>query len=289
MGLIFPALAAFLYACSSFLSRRALDEGAGLLRQAFVTNQVFLVAFGLFAWMDPAPPQWNLVLWPILTGFFFFLGQGFTFAAIRSGDVSLQTPLMGTKSLFVVILAILLGAEALDITIVLSAAAVGIGVLLLALPKNVSAEKRRVTVVLALVSSASFAVSDVLVAAHAAAFGPRAFLAVAMAVCAGLSYGMFFFFREPLTHIPRQAWRWVGFSAGGMALQAILLNFYIAFTANVAEANIIYSTRGLWSVVLAIFLAGNFVRHSDVLTREMVGQRLVGAVFMMLSIILLFV
>ncbi len=288
-NLIFPASAALLYSLASFISRRALDEGAGIMRQAFIVNQVFVFCFLPFALFDKHPPDWSLWAWPLLTGFFFFLGQGLTFAAIRTGDVSLQTPIMGTKSIFVVIIAATVGVEVIGLKIWVAAFLVAVGVILLALPKNIDRKKRNHTLLFALSSSLSFAVSDVLVSAHAAAFGPGTFLLIAMLTCALLSWSLVYFFRAPLKEISSKAWPWVIGSALLMGVQAVLLNQYIAQTGKVAEANIIYSTRGLWSVILALFLAGTIIHQSDQLTRSGAMQRFLGAGTMMVAVVLLFV
>mgnify|MGYP000199653938 CR=1 FL=1 len=85
-----PALAALGYAVAAVCSKCALMAGFGVLRLAFLINLAFVPVFGLLLWVPSGGP--NGIQWfaPVLTGAAFFVGQVFTFAAIRMGDVSVH-------------------------------------------------------------------------------------------------------------------------------------------------------------------------------------------------------
>ncbi len=282
--LLSASLAGLIYACAALVAKRSLFAGGGLLRLSFVMNWVFLLVFltlGLGGIEQVNPAGW---WWPLLAGGLFFTGQIFTFAAIRVGDVSLQTPVMGTKAVFVVLIAAVLGTEPVDGGLWAAAALAAGAVALLGFSGKGAGERTGLTLVLALLSSLSFAGSDVLVGAHGAEFGPRTFIVLMIAVNAFLSFGLIPFFREPLRAVPRRAWPWMLAASVLMAGQALILNYALAAHGNVGVANVLYSSRGLWSVLLAAPFALLLGMPRATWTAGIFVKRLIGALLMMAAI-----
>ena len=289
MSLGFPFIAAAIYATASYLSKEAMNRGAGLLRLAFVTNWMFLLIFGPLALLDWQKALWSAIGWPILTGVFFFLGHVFTFAAIRAGDVSLQTPLMGTKTIFVALLAIFLGVQELDGPIILAAAGMTLAIVTLAWPDKLQSNKPATTVALALLSSLFFAFSDISVAQNARDFGaPRTYLSITMLVNALLSFSLVPFFKEKLAAMPKVSLRPLLISGAMMAGQALLMNLFLALDGRAAEANIAYSTRGLWSVIIPLIGLGWLAGSQAKMSKRILLRRIIGAAIMTFSITMLF-
>jgi drug/metabolite transporter (DMT)-like permease len=287
LSYIFPAVAAFGYSLAAVCSKHALSAGFGVLRLALVINWIFVPVFALLLLRHEGlvpDVQWYL---PVLTGIAFFLGQVFTFAAIRMGDVSVQTPVMGSKAVFVVLFAVLMGVELIRVNLVVAAVLSMCAVALLGFAGGRSKRIGR-TVVLALLSALFFAGSDTMVAAWGGSFGGPLFLLIVIVTNALLSLTLLPFFQEGLRQIPACAWRW-GLVAGVMmAGQALILNYSLATYQNVASANVIYSTRGLWSVVLGalpfVLLGGSAERISNLIRI----LRFIGAVLMCTAIGILF-
>jgi len=128
---IYALLSALVYAISAVFSKTALMLGCGILRLSFVMNLVFAAVFiSALGWQVESFDV-SAIHQPLLTGTCFFIAHVFTFAAIRTGDVSLQTPLMGTKAVFVALLAVLFGLQAVTWELVLAAllAAAAVGLL----------------------------------------------------------------------------------------------------------------------------------------------------------------
>ena len=101
MLFLLPLVSAIIYPFASLFLKRSLTEGCGLLRSAFISN---MALFGVFLCALPfndKAPEWEHIGWALIAGICFFGGQVFTFLAIRSGDVSVQAPLMGVKVIFV--------------------------------------------------------------------------------------------------------------------------------------------------------------------------------------------
>lgn len=285
---IFAAFAAIGYAVAAILSKQALARGAGVLRFSFVINWLFVPVFATLLWAHEGAIPWENLHYPIMTGFLFFLGQVFTFTAIRFGDVSLQTPVMGTKAVFAVILAVLLGTEVVTLPMALAAVVSMLGIAFLGFSGD-GVERVGRTLCLALLSSFFFAGTDTMVGFFAGDFGVPMFLFLAILSNALFSLGLVPFFRESFREMPREAWPWVLAASFGMGLQALLLNYTLATYQNVAAVNVIYTTRGLWSVLLGVIALKFFVSAGQpAAPRRIFILRLAGAFLMTLAIAILF-
>ncbi len=286
ISLLLAAIAGLGYSLGAFVSKRALHEGMGVLRLAFISNWLFVLVFILPLIGSGLHISSKAQLYqPVITGIFFFLGQVFTFTAIRLGDVSLQTPVMGTKAVFVVLIAILAGTEVITAEIGMAAVVSALAVALLGF-SGVKGGRTALTISMALLSSLFFAVSDTLVGVYGREFGTESFLFLAMMTNALLSMGLIFFFRAPLTRSTRPQFLWTLAAGLFMAAQALLINWTLSEFGNVSSINILYSTRGLWSVVLAVPLALSLAIPTPQLTRRLLIQRLIGAALMSVSIVL---
>jgi hypothetical protein len=91
---------------------------------------------------------------------------------------------------------------------------------------------------------------------------------------------------RPLSGIRREAWPWLAAGSGFIALQSVIFVFYIAKFGNATAANVIYSSRGLWSIV-AVWVAGHWFQSAEQhLGRRVLLWRLAGAALMMAAIAL---
>ena len=74
-----------------------------------------------------------------------------------------------------------------------------------------------------------------------------------------------------------------------MAGQGLLLNYTLGRYQNVAAINVIYSTRGLWSVVIGALALRYFVQSiKPVAPKRIFILRMAGALLMCLAIAILF-
>jgi drug/metabolite transporter (DMT)-like permease len=281
-------IAALGYSYAAMFSKQALAAGAGVLRLSFIINLLFVPVFACILLRHEGAVPWSQLLYPALTGVLFFMGQLFTFAAIRLGDVSLQTPVMGTKAFFVVMIAALLGVQSISLPMVCAAVVSMLGVALLGFSGG-AAKRVGLTLLLALLSAFFFACSDISVSHYGRAFGASAYLFIAIVVNALLSFMLIPFFHAPLREVPKRAWRWAIVAGVLMAGQALLLNYSLARYQDAASANIFYSTRGLWSVLLGLLLLRFFSAEGEPLSRRLIAMRLGGALLMCVSIVVLFI
>ncbi|MGA1531384.1 MAG: hypothetical protein ACO398_11660, partial [Kiritimatiellia bacterium] len=282
------AIAAFGYALTAVLTKQALGRGAGMFRIAFVMNWVFVPFSASLLFAPQSEILWPDMIYPVLTGGLFFLGQAFTFAAIRFGDVSLQTPVMGTKAVFTVLIAVALGTETVSVELATASCVAMLGVALLGFSGN-GCEKVGLTLLLSLLSSLFFAGSDSMMGFYAGDFGLPMFLFLAFLVNALLSFTFVPFFGGSFSAIPKGTWPWVIPACLLMAGQALLLNYTLAHFKQVAAINVIYNTRGLWSVVLGVVTIRLLSKPG--ITKEskkLLYLRFAGALLMCTAIAILF-
>lgn len=281
-------LAAFIYALAASISKQALSKGVGVLRLSFVINLIFVPVFACVLLRHEGTVPWSQIGYPIATGVLFFMGQIFTFMAIRMGEVSLQTCMMGTKAVFVVMIAGFFGLQTISVPMMIAAVVSMLAVALLGF-SGFGSKRLGLTLLLALLSSAFYACSDVMVGTFGGDFGPPAFLFITMLVNGILAFGLIPFFNAPLREVPRDVWKWAIIAGLMMAGQALLLNYSLARYSDVAVANILYSTRGLWSVLIGLVVLRFFSRGADAWTPLQRNLRLTGALLMSVAIAILFI
>jgi hypothetical protein len=97
------------------------------------------------------------------------------------------------------------------------------------------------------------------------------------------------FFHAPLTAIPRAAMPWLMGGCVFIGVQSLVFVMAIVIFRNATSANVIYSSRGLWSV-LAVWAVGHwFANREQHLGGGVLRWRLAGAVLMMAAIALVLV
>jgi drug/metabolite transporter (DMT)-like permease len=145
------------------------------------------------------------------------------------------------------------------------------------------------TILAASSSAASFALFDVLVQKWAPAWGLGRFPPTMMGFAVVFALGMIPQFPAPLRSISGRAWPWL--LAGSVVLggQSLLFVTSVAQFGNATAANVMYSSRGLWSVV-AVWLIGHWFSNPErKLGAGILRWRLIGAVLMMLAIALVLI
>src|ERR1043166_887014 len=100
---LLPLLSGLGYAVAALLLKRATDGGVGPWRAMFVTNWINALVLGLWWFTGGKPFAWKPLGHAVLTGVVFFIAQIFVFLALSRGDVSVATPVLGTKVIFVVL------------------------------------------------------------------------------------------------------------------------------------------------------------------------------------------
>lgn len=281
-----PLLSGLLYAVGALLTKRAFACGFGLTRYIFLSNMAMALlfqVFWIFAEFPSDPGKWY---WPVLCGVGFFLGQVFTFLAIRAGDVSVQAPVMGTKVLFVAVFTVVLGAGAVPLSWWAGAALTVLAIWLLSASSFANRAATYRALVLSLISAACFAWVDTIVQREARPFGTFAFLGIMSVSLAFCTLALIPFFRGSLRSMSAKAWLWGALSAFLIAIQSLGIAISIGFYGRATAVNIMYSSRGLWSVLL-VWVAGRlFANEEGKAGTSVMLRRLFGAVLLSAAIIL---
>jgi drug/metabolite transporter (DMT)-like permease len=278
------------YVAGVLLVKRASIYGVGLWRTAFIANLTMGLCFAPLWLLGGEGGSLDQLWQPAICAALFFTGQVFTFAAL-AGDVSLATPVLGLKIIFVAAASSLLITEPVR-PVWWCAAALGTTAvaLLQASPRPIGSTgpHPRRTVALAAGAALVFALCDVLVQRFTPTWGAGRFLPILFGLVAVFSFALIPIFSAPLRTIPLAAWRWLLPGAIILAAQCAGMAWTLGIHGRATAANVLYSTRGLWSV-LAIGLLGSWLGTADEqkLPRAAFRCRLLGAGLMSAAIALI--
>ncbi|RFC47312.1 MAG: Permease of the drug/metabolite transporter (DMT) superfamily [Verrucomicrobia bacterium] len=284
---LFPLVSAFVYTVAALLFKRSSDLGAGLWRTTFVANLICALLFSML-WLEGGPAPDPARLWqPGLIAACLFLGQLSQFFALERGDVSVAVPVFGLKVVIVAFLTPLFTGQPVSSSLWMGALLSTIGIVLL---NRQDVDKRprglAVTIIGGTVGAICFAIFDLLVQRWGPEWGPGRLLPAIFWINAFLSLGLIQRFSAPLHELPRGTWPWLLGGCVLLAAQSILFVRTIALHGQATSANILYSSRGLMSV-LFVWLAGHwFVNHERHLGARVMRWRLLGASLMLGSIVL---
>ena len=127
LHLILPSCSAAVYVFAALFLKRASELGGDVWRTTRVCNFAAALVFCPLLLFGGAIPAAGLLWQPALVAMLFVAGQVLTVLSLRIGDVSVATPVMGLKIIFVAFLTTLIVQEPLTarlwIAAVLSSAA----------------------------------------------------------------------------------------------------------------------------------------------------------------------
>lgn len=286
LATILPLVAALGYAFAALMLKRATERGAGPWRITFITNWIAAAVFSPW-WLAPHLPfSWSNMFHAIICGIAFFVGQIFTFLALSRGDVSVATPVLGTKVIFVAIFGIAWAGEKLGPAMWLAAFLTAVATMLLGSGGGRHAQHFGRSLFYGFSAAASFALTDVLQQRWVANWGFGPFAATTFSTIAVLSLGLIPFFRAPMRELAPSSWRWAIGGGFTLSLQATAMAYSIATFHEVTTTNILYNTRGIWSVVL-VWVIGHWFENVERQqgTRVMV-RRLFAATLLLAAVLL---
>lgn len=290
MHLLLPLASSLLYVAAALFLKQAAERQVGVWRTAFVCNWLTALLFlGLLPWGGTIPG--GARLWePAVVAVLFVAGQLFTFLALEKGDVSIATPVLGAKVILVAMFTTLILFESVRWQLWV-ASALSCGGIALLNRRNQKGQHRHVgrTILFALQAAAAYALFDVLVMKWSPAWGLGRFLPI-MLLFAGLYSFVFIpLFRQPLRAIPKAARRPLAWGALFIALQGFILISTLAKFGDATAVNVIYSSRGLWSVLAVWWLGHWFGNTESQLGGRVLRWRLAGACLLCVSVVLVFV
>jgi drug/metabolite transporter (DMT)-like permease len=287
MNVILPLLAAVAFALGSMVFKRAFQEGAGLAHLAVLNNVILGVLFLPLLALETQPIPWTDWQFPVWTALAFMIGHLCNVISLRVGDVSVATPLLGAKVIFVALVTWVVFGTQLNTTQWIAAGLATLGVVAMGVTDFQRGGRTGVTTLTALGCAAAFAVTDAMIQAWGGRFGVWSFLALQFSALGVLSLGLLPIFGVAALRAPRAAWPWILAGTIFSATQAILITATIAIWKDAAGANVLYATRGLWSLAL-VWWAGRWLGNTE---RETAGgrrmaARLAGAVLILSAVVL---
>lgn len=280
-----PVIAGFFFAVGILLLKRASSDGVNPWLLTFVCNLAF---FGLILIVTPGfhIPE-GVWFQPLLSGTIFFIAQVCGFLAMNRGDVSIATPVFGSKVIFVGIFTVLLIGENIPWTLWLATILTAAALAIMAGGKSGGGHHHFfLTVTLALISAAGFGCTDVMTQKWGPLWNGRIFLFYSMSTCALLSFSLFPLFRKALFSTPMANWRWLIAGALVNAFQAILLYLAIVMFGKATQFNVLYNTRALWTILLIWLLGHWFQNHEFRTSYEVIIRRVIGALMILSAVFL---
>ena len=288
-SLLLPLGSGLGYACGALSIQRALGEGLSGRVVNLLCNTTMAVLFQIL-WLMPGvgnPPSacfFKGFLWvfPACCGLLFFLGQIFTFRAIATGDISVTTPLLGTKVILVALLSVVLLGKALPFSWWQACLMASIGIALISYIPGGSHRRMTEAVVWSLAAALIFALTDVLVQWWVPAVGYNRFAPVMFGTTGLLSLcylpGVFGRFGKGTATIPPRALPWLLTGATLLSVQSLGMYSAIGLYGNATLTNLLYGSRCLWSVLI-VWTAGVLIKgwpRGDTSPPVMI-RRLIGA------------
>lgn len=282
-----PLIASVIYAIGALYFKKGFTNGAGLLRVFFINNWFLAGGFVPLIFIDGFDRPWHNWWQASIAGSLFYFGNLFTFLGIRVSDVSLVTPVLGTKTVFVATFsAFYLHEGNLPGGMWAAAILTAIAIFILGWTDVRKGEYISLGLIYTIAAAAFFGLCDTLVARWARDFGVFAFSAVMFSTAALLSFAIIPFFRAPIREMPRPAIRAICMGAGFVTLQAIFMGISIGFFNNPTGVNVIYSSRGLWTILLVWFMGAHFANTEKNMLGKGFFWRLAGTLMMTIAIIL---
>ncbi len=283
--LLLPLAAAIIYSLGSIIIKRALKEGVTMDQSFHLTNLVVGVMFLPLLFLEEQSIDWTQLWRPIIMGFAFFAGTWLTFVGIRRGDISLVTPLMGTKVVFVAVGMVVLTGKMPSPALWLAAILTPIGILVMSIGDFKQGQHLVFTILVTLGSAAMFGLSDVLVNDWAPDFGALAFLALSSLVVAALSVLMWLIQGLP-SLIPTTGRSFAGWGAICVGLQAMAIGLSLCFFDDATGINVVYASRGLWVIVLVVVFGGILGNSEHREQGKAFLWRVIGTVILTVAIII---
>ena len=284
--LLIPLAAAGLYAAASLLFKQAYAQGLGMMEAFYWLNFAGALFFAplLMTVREWPPPAefWK----PLVTGTMIFCGTRATFSAIRAGDVSLVTPLMGTKVVLTAFVASVLAGTSLPGGLWLAAGLTTVGILVLGWRELQRGQQKAAAVGWCLLSSLIFASADVAIGHWAAAFGRAAFLGTAFSGIGLFSLATVRWQAPEVFKVPAGARRYLLWGSVLMTVNSLAMGLCIAEFNDPTGVNIVYGTRGLWSLALVWFAGRRWFGNEERATAGAVMRlRLCGSLLILGAVV----
>ncbi|MBQ16576.1 MAG: hypothetical protein CMJ65_05575 [Planctomycetaceae bacterium] len=277
------------------LLKRAQTLGTSTWTTLIVVTWITALSFSALTLIGGSMQPASLLWQPAVVGALFLAGLGFTFLGVEIGDVSVVAPVQGVKVLLVPAMALLVVDDEADTRIWIAALVALCGIWFVqSTDGSVERSKVRFSVGCALLAAVSLTFFDLFIQRWAPAWGAGYFLPLSFACTALLSLGLLPMARRLHPYRRRSGQQTIRSQlcwpliAGSllMAVQAFGMTYTIARFGDATRANIVYSARGLWGVLLTWTLSRSLGLTPTSPSTTLMLKRLAGAILIGVSIAL---
>jgi drug/metabolite transporter (DMT)-like permease len=286
--LLLPLASAVIYAVAALCLKIALGRGVTTWAVLFYSNLMLGILFAPL--LLAGSSGWNLGGAPLalLSGFLFFLGQVGTFRSLQSGDVSIATPALAAKVVFVALLSLFIPGSRPDPDLWLAVILTMAGMVLLHRGPSRPASRPLPTLAWALMAALSFAAADIVVQIGAPAAGFTLFMPVMFATVTALSLPLLrpHILRPPRREVRAGALKWLAVGVVLIGVQATGMASAIGLFGDATAANVVYGSRGLWSLLLLALVARRLGIKDSVFDRSTLLVRTTGCILILVAVML---
>jgi drug/metabolite transporter (DMT)-like permease len=283
---LFPLCSALGYTFAALMLKRATERGVGPWRVMVIVNWTAAILFAPWWLKGGLPFAWSHFFHAVLSGVTFFIGQILTFLALSRGDVSITTPVLGTKVILVALFSVLFAGEHLTPALWLAALLTTLATALLGGEIRTNRERVLPSLVFGFSAATAYASADIQQVKWAPGWGFGHYAPVMFATVGFLALAMAPGLPEPLSTMPRRSVAWAIGGGVLLSLQATGIAYSIAEFHEVTLTNILYNTRGVWSVLL-VWAAGHWFSNTErAVGNAIMARRLAGAGLLLLAVLI---
>ena len=295
LHLLLPLISAIVFVIGALLLKRASDLGADVWRTTRIINfTTALVSVPLWL-LGGTIPDASLWWQPPVAAVLFFSGQVFSLLALNVGDISVATPVLGLKILLVALLSVVITGDPISARLWVAAALSTVAIALLNVDRGHPHARVGTTILLAAVGAASYACFDVLMQKWSFAWGAGRIVPLAMLSAGVYSIPLrlfesstrgFDFSNRNAGGKAGRYYPWLFAGALSFSGQGLMFISSITLYKQATVANVLYSSRGLWSVVGVWAIGHWFSNREQHLGAPVLVWRFVGAILMMAAIVM---
>jgi drug/metabolite transporter (DMT)-like permease len=289
LHLLLPLIAASVYVIGALLLKRAADLGADVWSTTRIINYTTALMATPLWLLGGTIPSASLWWQPAAAGMLFFAGQVFSLLALSTGDVSVATPVLGVKILLVALLTAVLIGDPIGARLWTAAALSTVAIALLNVTRAHPHRRVGTTIVLAAFGATAYACFDVLIQKWSPLWGTGRFIPIAMACAAVYSPPLGWFDSRRRVSDDQPSPAYTSFVRGGaacFAVQGLMFMSSISIYRHATSATVLYSSRGLWSVVAVWGIGHWFANREQHLGTRVLAWRLVGAILLMAALLM---
>lgn len=284
--------AAIVVSFAMMFTKRAYAEGAKQNHILIGTTvfQPFMYVL-IFLLSGETAVNWNQIHWVLIYSALLSIGMLIGFAAIKMGDASIISPIMGSKVVFVAIGTYIFSIGIISKEVIIGVVLCVVSIVLLSIEfKKTDIEKQDkygkdiiLPISLAIIAITFLGFSDIVTQEKAPAMNKLAFLLVGSTIIAAIFLIRGFVTGVRINTAPKAVKKWIWLSGATNGGTGLILGLAIAHYGHATEFNIIMGSRGVISVIaVALFANALKLKEGQKSTTTLI-MRLIGSVCILIA------